>query len=171
MGCRCSLSQNVASYRCTPTDSRESLSLPAKWATAQAGPPGGKGRRRARGGVEGGRRARPDPVPVRFMHPTFGPPIDRPHHGPRLKMHERRERPGGRREFAMATRPQLRPSTSECCVLFHVFVFAQPRKERWVHVGAFLTVQAEKLAQRPMCYRDQSKFAPRRSSSNSNGNC
>ena len=66
------------------------------------------GRRKAREEEGGRRRERPARIRPRPVHAShLWSSRIRPHHGPRLKMHERRERPGGRREFAMATRPQL----------------------------------------------------------------
>ena len=83
----------------------------------------GKGEEeRERGGGKGceGGEARPDPVPVRFMHPTLGPPIDRPHHGPRLKMHEGRDVRGGAASlrWQLDLNFDLRPPNVACCFTF-----------------------------------------------------
>ena len=91
-----SLSQNMAAADLLPPGSPSSLPLPAQWATARAGPPGGCGRREGeRGVLEGGRRAPLGSVPVDFMHPSLGPPIDRPRQGPSLKIHKGRAAQGG----------------------------------------------------------------------------
>ena len=41
----------------------------------------------------------PESGPVDFMHPSLGPPKDRPHQGPSLKIHEGQAVRGGAREL------------------------------------------------------------------------
>ena len=69
--------------------------------------PGGAPRKGA-GGRQGGERGvlekergtgPPEPGPVYFIYPSLGPPKDRPHQGPSLKIYEGQAVRGGPREL------------------------------------------------------------------------
>ena len=80
------LEPKYGSYGYAPADSRESLSLPGSGVREERGREGGV-RRRFGEGPPLGRE------PRRLMHPSLGPPIDRPRHGPSSEIHNGQGRP------------------------------------------------------------------------------